>query len=604
MHTWLMDVMHQAQPLTPDRPAPHLPPSVAPPACMQVAQHPGRAAAAPPAPATGDPRHTGKLRLPACPPTRLPACLPACPSACLPARLCAAARCSAPHAAWGGQHKPAHQMLPVHYPSAMHSVQCQAPPGRTYWSDPVELDALGGAAVVTVPSPLLPPTAAIPAARAAYQMSGVRAGRGGRQLPTGLRPCVNACVAACCSAAPAELPNTTRYSLPAACLPAACPAHSDPRPCAVTASQVPGSGGGLALYLLPRYLLTNTLDVPIQYKQQVLHCTRGVVTKGIPGGVGLQRRTQLDKSHAARGACLRGLPCCVALCSRPAHPFNRVPARVCRARSTSASWRRGRRARCAGPTCCARRGCACGCRRPVGCGAEGSSWIPLEICSSRSGGWGAARRRAISGAAETVVQCRLLLRLPCHGLPAGRHDSKHHRPSCPSQAPGPGRDHAGTGGRRHLSGIRGAASDAEPPPRWVCALSNRQLLAGDAARAAVQARAGSSTTGQCTWAAVRRARDSAHPQSSRQPGAGRRLLADRMTACPSAPVPVFSTGRLANPAPFAVQGCLPCLPADPDCFSLPPSRLLQGARAAGCAAALLLPALRMGRAGAAAPAGA
>ncbi len=37
---------------------------------------------------------------------------------------------------------------------------------------------------------------------------------------------------------------------------------------AVTASQVPGSGGALALYLLPRYLLINTLDVPIQYKQQ------------------------------------------------------------------------------------------------------------------------------------------------------------------------------------------------------------------------------------------------------------------------------------------------------------------------------------------------
>lgn len=38
---------------------------------------------------------------------------------------------------------------------------------------------------------------------------------------------------------------------------------------AVTASQVPGSGGALALYLLPRFLLINTLDVPIQYKQQV-----------------------------------------------------------------------------------------------------------------------------------------------------------------------------------------------------------------------------------------------------------------------------------------------------------------------------------------------
>ncbi len=37
---------------------------------------------------------------------------------------------------------------------------------------------------------------------------------------------------------------------------------------AVTASQVPGSGGALALYLLPRFLLINALNVPIQYKQQ------------------------------------------------------------------------------------------------------------------------------------------------------------------------------------------------------------------------------------------------------------------------------------------------------------------------------------------------
>ncbi len=32
--------------------------------------------------------------------------------------------------------------------------------------------------------------------------------------------------------------------------------------------QVPGTAGALALYLLPRYLLHNALDVPIQYKQQ------------------------------------------------------------------------------------------------------------------------------------------------------------------------------------------------------------------------------------------------------------------------------------------------------------------------------------------------
>jgi hypothetical protein len=32
--------------------------------------------------------------------------------------------------------------------------------------------------------------------------------------------------------------------------------------------QVPGAGGALAVYILPRYLLHNTLDVPIHYRQQ------------------------------------------------------------------------------------------------------------------------------------------------------------------------------------------------------------------------------------------------------------------------------------------------------------------------------------------------
>lgn len=49
----------------------------------------------------------------------------------------------------------------------------------------------------------------------------------------------------------------------------AAPAPVPPPPSAVTASQVPGGGGALALYLLPRCLLVNTLEVPIQYKQQV-----------------------------------------------------------------------------------------------------------------------------------------------------------------------------------------------------------------------------------------------------------------------------------------------------------------------------------------------
>jgi hypothetical protein len=90
----------------------------------------------------------------------------------------------------------------------VRATQNKAPHGRSYWSDALDLDPLaGGAAVVVAPSPLLPPTSPLPAPRAAYMMT-------------------------------------------------------------VTASRVPGAGGALALYLLPRYLVRNTMDVPIQYRQQ------------------------------------------------------------------------------------------------------------------------------------------------------------------------------------------------------------------------------------------------------------------------------------------------------------------------------------------------
>lgn len=36
----------------------------------------------------------------------------------------------------------------------LRASQICAPPGQTFWSDPVRLDALGGAAVVSVPCPL------------------------------------------------------------------------------------------------------------------------------------------------------------------------------------------------------------------------------------------------------------------------------------------------------------------------------------------------------------------------------------------------------------------------------------------------------------------
>jgi len=86
----------------------------------------------------------------------------------------------------------------------------KAPLGKSYWSDSIDLESsLGGAAKVMVPAPLL--SSASPSmqtlARAGYVFS-------------------------------------------------------------VMTSTVPGSGGARALYLLPRYLLYNTLNVPIQYKQQ------------------------------------------------------------------------------------------------------------------------------------------------------------------------------------------------------------------------------------------------------------------------------------------------------------------------------------------------
>ena len=148
-------------------------------------------------------------------------------------------------------------------------LQCKAPAGRTYWSDSVDLDALGGAAVVTVPSPLLPPTAAIPAARAAYMMSGAE---GVRRWCRGTASCV-----LLHPWLPAVLP---------VCLPVCLLLRLPPAPLpAVTASQVEGSEGALALYLLPRYLLVNTLDVPIQYKQQV----GGEVGRGCGWGMLLLR---------------------------------------------------------------------------------------------------------------------------------------------------------------------------------------------------------------------------------------------------------------------------------------------------------------------------
>ena len=46
----------------------------------------------------------------------------------------------------------------------------KAAPGHTFWSNPVRLDALGGAAVVSVPSPMQG-ASAVAGARAAYMFA-------------------------------------------------------------------------------------------------------------------------------------------------------------------------------------------------------------------------------------------------------------------------------------------------------------------------------------------------------------------------------------------------------------------------------------------------
>ena len=47
----------------------------------------------------------------------------------------------------------------------------RAPYGRSFWSEPLQLDSLGGAAIVSVPCPGPSPSYAQPDARAAYALS-------------------------------------------------------------------------------------------------------------------------------------------------------------------------------------------------------------------------------------------------------------------------------------------------------------------------------------------------------------------------------------------------------------------------------------------------
>ncbi|KAK9859298.1 hypothetical protein WJX84_010790 [Apatococcus fuscideae] len=94
-----------------------------------------------------------------------------------------------------------------HVQLQVRTSQRQAPSGRTYWSNGVQLDAVGAAAVVLVPCP-----------SAAYGQIGP--------------PCDGAYIMS------------------------------------ISAKQVVGGNGALAVQLMPRYMLQNILDMPIQYKQQ------------------------------------------------------------------------------------------------------------------------------------------------------------------------------------------------------------------------------------------------------------------------------------------------------------------------------------------------
>ena len=53
----------------------------------------------------------------------------------------------------------------------LRASQIQAPSGRTFWSTPVQLDAVGGAAVVSVPCPLQGPPSSTVDHRAAYMVA-------------------------------------------------------------------------------------------------------------------------------------------------------------------------------------------------------------------------------------------------------------------------------------------------------------------------------------------------------------------------------------------------------------------------------------------------
>ena len=112
----------------------------------------------------------------------------------------------------------------------VRAASMKAPIGRTFWSQPIDLDPSGGAVVVSIPSP--GPSAPVATAASSASATGAHGLRGSY-------------------------------------------------PVVVTAAQVPGAGGVLAVCITPQFILRNLLDVPIQYKQQDTAGEREVLTGGV-----------------------------------------------------------------------------------------------------------------------------------------------------------------------------------------------------------------------------------------------------------------------------------------------------------------------------------
>lgn len=145
----------------------------------------------------------------------------------------------------------------------------KAPPGRTYWSSSMEIDPFGGMALVGVPSPglALPlPTPGSAVGGTVQQGSGASSATRGISLRT-----------------PPPMPPSSSSSSSSAA--AALFHHRCIFPIVVTASLVPGGDGALALSIVPRYVLRNMLEWPLQYKQQQRSAGGGGESELPPGAM-------------------------------------------------------------------------------------------------------------------------------------------------------------------------------------------------------------------------------------------------------------------------------------------------------------------------------